>query len=169
MIIKTEIYDLADFKTWSYATDTKQKIIDAGLGREFIKVLEEINPEGISETELNDLLWFDEEYCYSIVGLNSHGVIQITGNDILEETTSVVDAIKEKICAYNLEHNTKYNYESMKIGEWDFESELDSYLEENQEDETDCETLANEWLDAEGYELIEKAIAEEIEEISENE
>lgn len=57
----------------------------------------------------------------------------------------------------------------MKIGEWDFESELDSYLEENQEDETDCETLANEWLDSEGYELIEKAICEEISEYEENE
>ena len=57
----------------------------------------------------------------------------------------------------------------MKISEWDFESELDDYLEENQEDETDCETLANGWLALEGYALIEKAIAEEIEEISENE
>lgn len=56
MIIKKEIYDLADFKAWSYANDTKQKIIDAGLGREFINALEDIYPEGISETELNDLL-----------------------------------------------------------------------------------------------------------------
>ena len=169
MIIKTEICDLADFKAWSYATDTKQKIIDAGLGEDFINALEEIRPDGISETELNDLLWFDEEYCYSIVGLNSHGVVPITGSDILEETTSIVDAIKEKIGAYNGEHNTKYNYESMQIREWDFESELDNYLEENQEDETDCETLANAWLDSEGYALIEKAICEEISENEENE
>ena len=138
MIIKKEIYDLDDFKAWSYATDTKQKIIDAGLGEDFIKVLEEIYPEGISGTELNDLLWFDEEYCYSIVGLNSHGVSPLTGKDVLEETSAIIDAIKEEICAYNREHNTKYNYESMKISECDFESKFDNYLEENQEDDTDC-------------------------------
>lgn len=169
MIIKTEIYDLDDFKAWSYATETKGRIVSAGLGEEFINALGEINPDGISDVELNEMLWFDEEYCYALVGLNSHGVVPLTGNDILCGTLYIEDAIKDKIDAYNGEHNTKYNYESMKISEWDFESELDDYLAENQEDETDCEKLANKWLSFEGYALIEKAIAEEIEEISGNE
>lgn len=69
MKIFQEISDLSDFETWSGATRTKEIICDAGEGEEFISALEEHYPAGIGEEELNDLLWFEPEWCLDLVGL----------------------------------------------------------------------------------------------------
>ena len=69
MKIIQEITDLSDFETWSGATRTKETICDAGKGEEFLSALEEHYPAGIGEEELNDLLWFEPEWCLDLVGL----------------------------------------------------------------------------------------------------
>lgn len=51
---------LKDFETWSGATTTKNRIIEEGKEQEFEDLIEELYPEGLSATELNDLLWFDD-------------------------------------------------------------------------------------------------------------
>jgi hypothetical protein len=51
---------IADFKAWSGAVETKQAIIDAGKCDEFDSYIEEIYPDGLTNTELNDMLWLDE-------------------------------------------------------------------------------------------------------------
>ena len=68
MKIFQEISDLSDFETWSGATRTKEIICDAGEGEEFISALEEHYPTGIGEEDLNDLLWFEPEWCLDLVG-----------------------------------------------------------------------------------------------------
>ena len=73
MEIKKDIDDLYDFDAWSGAVDTRQKILDAGKGTEFMAALEDIYPDGMTETELNDLLWFEPEQCYEMVGLDENG------------------------------------------------------------------------------------------------
>ena len=70
MEIKKDIDDLYHFDAWSGAVDTRQKILDAGKGTEFMAALEDIYPDGMTETELNDLLWFDSDFCLSLVGLS---------------------------------------------------------------------------------------------------
>lgn len=69
MKIFQEISDLSDFETWSGATRTKEMICDAGKGEEFLEALEEHYSAGIGEEELNDLLWFEPEWCLDLVGL----------------------------------------------------------------------------------------------------
>lgn len=63
---------LADFKFWSGAEDTTQRIWEE-LGREGFDqleaILEDSYPDGIDETELNDLLWFDAETVYEWLGI----------------------------------------------------------------------------------------------------
>ena len=61
MTIKTET-NLRNFKTWSGATDTKKIILDAGLEEEFEILIDELYPNGLSDTELNDILWFDSDW-----------------------------------------------------------------------------------------------------------
>ena len=73
MEIKTELTDLYDFEAWSGATSTKDAIIAAGKGEEFISALEDAYPDGMTDTELNDLLWFEPEYCYELAGLDENG------------------------------------------------------------------------------------------------
>lgn len=70
MTVKEEIEDLEDFNAWSGAEDTKRIICDNGKGELFMAMLENGYPEGITKTQLNDLLWFDREFCLELVGLD---------------------------------------------------------------------------------------------------
>ena len=158
MIVKTEIYDLANFEAWSGGEYTKDKIVEAGLGEDFMEALEDNYPDGMTESELNDLLWFEDEWCYELVGLNSHGVTPLRGSDILDNTTIIGHAIELRIEEYNTAHNTEYTADELGISEYDFESILDFWLDENQEDDTDEDYLADRWLDDEGEALIDEAI-----------
>ena len=73
MIIKTEICDLYHFAAWSGGVYAKDKICDAGKGEAFISELEPLYGGEMSDDELNNLLWFEPEYCFSLVGLDSEG------------------------------------------------------------------------------------------------
>lgn len=66
MIIKTET-NLRDFNAWGGAINTKNIILDAGLEEEFAEIIDELYPSGISDTELNDLLWFDDDWVLKIL------------------------------------------------------------------------------------------------------
>lgn len=63
---------LSNFEWWSGAEDTAQHIWEE-QGREGFDqleaILEDLYPDGIDETELNDLLWFDAETVYEWLGI----------------------------------------------------------------------------------------------------
>ena len=69
MIIKREI-SLRDFEAWSGACSTLKAIINADKVEEFDYLIEEIFPDGLSETELNDLLWFDSDWVFEALGMS---------------------------------------------------------------------------------------------------
>ena len=48
---------LVNFNAWSGAVDTKEKIIEANMTEEFEAMIDELYPDGIDATTLNDLLW----------------------------------------------------------------------------------------------------------------
>lgn len=54
---------------WSGARDTVEKIKDEGKGDEFVSLIEELYPEGIDRTSLNDILWFDDEWVFESLGI----------------------------------------------------------------------------------------------------
>ena len=60
---------LAEFKAWSGAAETKERILEAGLEEEFERLIDDCYPEGISSTQLNDLLRFDSEWVYESLGM----------------------------------------------------------------------------------------------------
>ena len=70
MKIISEI-SLRDFESWSGATETKNIIIQAGKEEEFEELIEELFPNGVSATELNDCLWFDQEYVLNTLGIDN--------------------------------------------------------------------------------------------------
>ena len=61
---------LADFEAWSGAKDTKETILEKGMGEEFDNLIEELYPDGLSETQLNDILWFEPEWIFEILGIS---------------------------------------------------------------------------------------------------
>jgi len=61
---------LADFNAWSGAKDTKETILKTNKGEEFDNLIEEIYPEGLSITQLNDILWFESDWIYEQLGIS---------------------------------------------------------------------------------------------------
>ena len=68
MLIKTE-KNLRGFEAWSGAIETKKIILDAGLEEEFEMLIDECYPEGLTDTELNDILWFDSDWILEMLGI----------------------------------------------------------------------------------------------------
>lgn len=60
---------LLSFETWSGATETKNRIIAEGKGEEFDQLIEELYPDGIDETLLNDILWFESDWVFESLGI----------------------------------------------------------------------------------------------------
>ena len=60
---------LENFEAWSGAVDTLDRVIEAGKCNELESILEDLYPDGMSETELNDLLWFEPETVYEWLGI----------------------------------------------------------------------------------------------------
>ena len=68
MKIMTET-TLRGFNAWSGAIETKKMILDAGLEEEFEMLIDECYPEGLTDTELNDLLWFEADWILENLGV----------------------------------------------------------------------------------------------------
>ena len=68
MKIMTET-TLRGFNAWSGAIETKKMILDAGLEEEFEMLIDECYPEGLTDTQLNDLLWFEADWILENLGV----------------------------------------------------------------------------------------------------
>lgn len=62
-------FDANEFEAWSGAVDTLDRILNEGKGEELEELLDEIFPDGAEETEVNDLLWFDADYVFEMLGI----------------------------------------------------------------------------------------------------
>ena len=61
--------NLRDFEAWSGAKNTLNKLIELNKCEELEEILEDLYPEGVTETDLNDILWFDTEWIYEKLGI----------------------------------------------------------------------------------------------------
>ena len=84
--------DLNSFNAWSGAVDTLDRIQREGKCAELENVLEELYPDGMTETELNDLLWFDSESVYEWIGIRSEEQIE---KEIEEAEAELEDKISD--------------------------------------------------------------------------
>lgn len=60
---------LDNFEAWSGAKDTKEIILENNKGDQFEALIEDLYPEGLSETQLNDILWFDQDWIFEQLGI----------------------------------------------------------------------------------------------------
>ena len=79
------IIDFSNYKPWSGAVDTYELIKDADKLDELEFYLEELYPDGITATQINDILWFDSEEVLKYLGLGD------------EEDEEIDESIKEHI------------------------------------------------------------------------
>ena len=61
---------LWNFEGWSGAEETIKIIIENDKIEEFEQLIEELFPEGIDETHLNDLLRFEDDWVFEMLGIS---------------------------------------------------------------------------------------------------
>lgn len=61
---------LSNFEFWSGAKDFANKLTESEFNL-IENTLEELYPDGMSETQINDLFWFEDEWiCSDILGID---------------------------------------------------------------------------------------------------
>ena len=67
MRVYKNVYDRNDFDFWSGACDTAKYLEDKEIEL-ILRELEDMYPDGLSETELNDIFWFEDDWLARIIG-----------------------------------------------------------------------------------------------------
>ena len=89
--------DLNSLEAWSGAKDTLDRIQREGKCAELENILEELYPDGMTETELNDLLWFDSESVYEWLGIRSEEQIENEIKEAEEELEELQSNLKDDL------------------------------------------------------------------------
>ena len=86
MKVYKEITSLLEFTPWSGAIETYNKLLKAGKAEAFVDQLEAVFAgDDVSETEINNMLWFEPEECFRLVGLDKDGNEKSEGEEEEDE------------------------------------------------------------------------------------
>ena len=89
--------DLNSFQAWSGAKDTLDRIQREGKCGLLEQILEDTYPDGMTETELNDLLWFDSESVYEWLGIRSEEQIKKEIKEAEDELDEVQNNLEDDL------------------------------------------------------------------------
>lgn len=131
---------IRDFKAWSGAIDTLERVINAGKADELEAVLEDLYPDGLDETELNDILWFDSDWVYEVCGMQTDEEIEEERDEIRSELAELQEKYDEE-CKELREENPDLTFgelEAMRDKLW-----TDNYAEDYAELIEKMEELEN--------------------------
>ena len=64
--------DFSNYQPWSGAVETFERIEEEGMLNDLERLIDDVYPEGITVTGLNDLLWFDSEWVYEQLGIQEN-------------------------------------------------------------------------------------------------
>ena len=114
--------DLNSFQAWSGAKETLERIQREGKCAELKNVLEELYPDGMTETELNDLLWFDSESVYEWLGIRSESQIE-------KEIEEAEEELEEKLSDLEFDLDDDLTEEERKDIIESYQPEIDEIKE----------------------------------------
>ena len=114
--------DLNRFEAWSGAKETLERIQREGKCAELENVLEELYPDGMTETELNDLLWFDSETVYEWLGIRSEAQIE-------KEIEEAEEELEEKLSDLEFDLDDDLTEEERKDIIESYQPEIDEIKE----------------------------------------
>lgn len=91
MTITIEV-SLEDFEAWSGAVDILDTLIEKGLCDQLEQIIEnDIFPDGCSDTELNDFLWFDSDEIAKWLGFSDWEDLENDGEEEIEYEQGVTE------------------------------------------------------------------------------
>jgi len=117
MKIYKEIYDLDDFEFWGAAEDTMRDLSDDDKKAVF-EAIEESYPDGLTETELNDIIGYDDDWIRDIVGYDYSNYDSI--EDMEEKQTEyIVELLKGVFPDYDEDEMESFAEEIVESGDYD--------------------------------------------------
>ena len=114
--------DLNSFQAWSGAKETLERIQREGKCAELENILEDLYPDGMTETELNDLLWFDSESVYEWLGIRSE-------EQIKKEIEEAEEELEEKLSDLEFDLDDDLTEEERKDIIESYQPEIDEIKE----------------------------------------
>lgn len=116
--------NLSDFEPWGGAIDRWETIVSLGKLSALEAILEDIfNSDTIDEDKLNNLLWFDSEWVYELLDIDSYDKIK----EKLKEKQEELECLQEDV-KNDLDDNLSVD-ERNEIIE-DYDNQIISLLEE---------------------------------------
>lgn len=98
-MLKIYVDTTANYKPWSGAVSTYEAIEEENKLDDLDFLLEELYPEGISESQLNDILWFESDWVFAQLGIGN----MVECGEIFDEEDLDEDEDGEKLCP-NCQH-----------------------------------------------------------------
>lgn len=89
--------NLCNFEPWCGAVDTYNTIKDGGMLDELETRLEQMYPDGLTMTELNDELWFGGQDWLRVLGFRTMDQVEEELNKAREELDELNLAYKEEV------------------------------------------------------------------------
>lgn len=163
------IEDIWEYEPWSGAIETWEKIEKADKIEDLDFLLEDIYPEGLTKTELNDLLWFEADWVLEQLGLDEEVDDTVEDEEEVEEVDYDRRAVEKE---YELEDG---ELDGMTIREAETyldleDGELDRFVIEEKEEVKESLKESKEKLEAgknnKGW-IFVKALEDEIKAIPE--
>lgn len=134
MTIRYEL-NLETFEAWNGAVRTLDRVRRENKCYELDQALEDLYPDGMTETELNDLLWFDADSVYAWLGMRSEKQIR----EEIEEAEYDLEKL-EKDMEYDLDDEGLSLEERQEIID-DYTEEINLYKEQIKELKEELEEL----------------------------
>lgn len=135
MKIIKEIGSLTDFEPWSGAVSTYETLTSEQL-EQLDGILEDCYPEGATDTQINDLLWFDTDWIAELLGFKNWEHLARSNED---------DYKPIKIECYNIDWDIDdEDYEDYEIYlpqnvtfEFEDEDDIEEYYEAKENSDVD--------------------------------
>lgn len=129
--------DLNTFEAWSGGQSTLDRIIENGLVNDFEAILEDCYPDGMDETQLNDLLRFESEWIYESLGLETESSLR----EKIEEIECQIEDLKDDFEGDILDEEIEDEEEKLEYWGKYYEDDYNDLIEQLEELKEELESL----------------------------
>lgn len=123
MMIKNDI-SLENFGAWNGGKSTLDRIINEGKCDELESMLEDLYPDGMTDTQLNDLLWFDSDTVFGLLGIRTYDQIK----EELEEKKAELEDL-QSVYEFDTSDEDMTMEEKQEIYYADYEDDIEELKE----------------------------------------
>lgn len=131
--------DLNTFEAWSGGKDTLDRIRQEGKVKECESLLEDLlcGAEEVTETTINDILWFEDDFLFENLGIRTYDTIKEELDEKKEELAELENQRDEEV--QDAQEDEDYTEEDIQDIYKTYEDDINDLKEEIKELEEELE------------------------------